>query len=352
MAVVKVPVSKVITGHKALRAALRDTETYSSDLQGDADVRDYRQYPLEVDPPRHHLYRAALAPFFVKPAIEKLEPQFRANTKKLFQDFLANPDQEIIANLILPIVMHNLGTIYNRPQDVAEWISWGPDVWTATGAHRDGSVLHAYIDRVYAECKDASTTDIWQQIANLKIGDEVISYEEFKGVSGVMLAGGRDTVVKFLAGILWYFAENPEEKVLLQNQPEHLDNAVNEFLRYFTPLPAMARTTHPETGATDLPADRYVSMNFLSGNFDEEVFPNPTKVELTRARNPHLAFGFGPHTCIGNHLAEFEARIFITEILDFDFNWKVDSKSEITYLAAPLDTVPNLFHSLFITLPS
>ena len=73
MAVVKLPVSRFIKGHKAVRDALRDTQTYSSDLQGDSDVRTYRQLPLEVDPPRHHLFRSALAPIFVKPAIEKHE---------------------------------------------------------------------------------------------------------------------------------------------------------------------------------------------------------------------------------------------------------------------------------------
>ena len=68
---VNVPASHEITGHKSVREALRNTEKYSSDLQGDADVRDYRQIPLEVDPPRHHLYRAALAPYFVKPTIDE-----------------------------------------------------------------------------------------------------------------------------------------------------------------------------------------------------------------------------------------------------------------------------------------
>ena len=82
-----------ITTHKELRDALRNTETYSSDLQGDADVRDYRQLPLEVDPPRHHLYRTALAPFFVKPSIEKFIPNFKMNSERLLQNFFAEPNK-------------------------------------------------------------------------------------------------------------------------------------------------------------------------------------------------------------------------------------------------------------------
>jgi cytochrome P450 len=91
MAVVKVPITREITGHKAVRQALRDTETYSSDLQGDADVRDYRQLPLEVDPPRHHLYRAALTPHFVKPTIEKNIPEFERISRELIRNFSTGP---------------------------------------------------------------------------------------------------------------------------------------------------------------------------------------------------------------------------------------------------------------------
>mgnify|MGYP003353688744 CR=1 FL=1 len=77
-------ISSIVSGHKQVRAALRDTATYSSDLQGDADVRDYRQIPLEVDPPRHHLYRTALAPYFVKPRIEQFVPPQQKEFTPLF----------------------------------------------------------------------------------------------------------------------------------------------------------------------------------------------------------------------------------------------------------------------------
>ena len=96
--------SQVITGHKAVREALRDTATYSSDLQGDADVRDYRQLPLEIDPPRHHLYRAALAPYFVKPSIEKLIPDFKMIATELIDQFFANDSADVVSELALPFV--------------------------------------------------------------------------------------------------------------------------------------------------------------------------------------------------------------------------------------------------------
>ena len=335
---------KTITGHAALRSALRDTQTYSSDLQGDADVRDYRQLPLEVDPPRHHLYRSALAPFFVKPAIEKHVAQFRSNSETLINKYFTSEPDEVVSALALPLVMQNLGVIYNRPHDVEEWISWGPDVWTAESKERDGKVLHRYIDRIYEEACDAQLSDIYHEIANLEIQGVKISPMEFRGIVGVLLAGGRDTVVKLLSGIIWHFGRTDDLSKIRTGEIS-INSAIQEFLRFLTPLPLMNRTTVPETGTTNLPEDRYVGMSFISGNFDESVFENPHVINLNRARNPHLSFGFGPHTCLGNHIAEIEARVFLETLKDCKFSWRL-LEEKIRFHQTPLETVPDHFSSL------
>lgn len=349
MAVVKVPITREIRGHKAVREALRNTTEYSSDLQGDADVRDYRQLPLEVDPPRHHLFRTALTPFFVRPAIEKHIPTFEAIAAQSLKEFFAHGDQEVVSTLALPLVMKNLGVIYNRPQDVDEWVSWGPDVWTAAGPDRSGNVLHAYLERVYQEAITKPSADIYTQIAQLEIEGKVVTEEEFRGIAGVLLAGGRDTVVKLLTGMIWYFGTTPSALEELRKNPDLIDGAVQEFLRFLTPLPAMARTTVPESSAAELPADRYVQISFISGNFDETVFTNPTEIDFTRARNPHLSFGFGPHTCLGNHVAEIEAKVFLRTLINFNIDWSLSDSSVITYFPGALSNVPEHFKKIFIT---
>lgn len=334
--------SKTIVGHKAVREALRDTQTYSSDLQGDADVRDYRQLPLEVDPPRHHLYRAALAPYFVKPSIELLIPQFREHTEILINDFFSDASLEVGRNLALPLVMNNLGVIYNRPQDVAEWISWGPDVWTAESEKRDGKVLHRYLDAIYEEAIAKSKNDIWSKIAHLEIDGAQVSASEFRGIAGVMLAGGRDTVVKLFTGIMWHFGHNSADLELLRANPELIGSAIQEFLRFLTPLPAMNRTLVPESTSANLPDDRYVGISFISGNFDETVFTNPYDIDFNRGRNPHLSFGFGPHTCLGNHIAEIEAKVFLEALINSKYQWSI-AQEEIEFHPDPFGRVPNQF---------
>jgi len=341
--------SKTIVGHKAVREALRDTQTYSSDLQGDSDVRDYRQLPLEVDPPRHHLYRVALAPYFVKPTIELLIPQFRSHTEDLISDFFKGNNLEVGQHLSLPLVMKNLGVIYNRPQDVAEWILWGSDVWTAESKVRDGKVLHRYLDAIYEEALSKSTDDIWSQIAHLEIEGQQVSAAEFRGIAGVMLAGGRDTVVKLFTGMIWHFGHKPEDLELLRLNPELIGPAIQEFLRFLTPLPAMNRTVVPESSTSDLPDDRYVGISFISGNFDETVFTNPFEIDFNRGRNPHLSFGFGPHTCLGNHIAEIEAKVFLEALLKSGKNWKI-SAEDIRFHQMPYENVPDHFGSVRIEL--
>ena len=347
MAVVKVPISHEISGHKAVRQALRDTATYSSDLQGDADVREYRQLPLEVDPPRHHLFRTALAPYFVKPAIEKFIPEFEVLAREQITKFFAEGG-DVVTNLALPLVMANLGVIYNRPQDVQEWIGWGPDVWTAAGPIRSGDVLHGYLDRIYEEALAGNRKDMWSEVANLEIDGKVVSPEEFRGITGVLLAGGRDTVVKLLTGIVWHLGNSQRDLELLKNDPALFDGAIDELLRFLSPLPAMARTTVPESTTKELPNDRYVQISFISANFDDTVFENPFEIDILRSRNPHLSFGFGPHTCIGNHVTEIEAKVFLKALLEVTTPWEISNQSEIRFYEGALSKVPAHFAQLVV----
>ncbi len=86
-------------------------------------------------------------------------------------------------------------------------------------------------------------------------------------------------------------------------------------------------------------------MSFISGNFDETVFANPLEIDLDRERNPHLSFGFGPHTCIGNHVTEVEARVFLETFLAMNIKIEI-SESEIIFHQDRLKNVPDKFVSL------
>ena len=169
-----------------------------------------------------------------------------------------------------------------------------------------------------------------------------VSADEFRGIAGVMLAGGRDTVVKLFTGIMWHFGNHPDDLHLLRSRPELIGPAIQEFLRFLTPLPAMNRTLVPESSGLELPDDRYVGISFISGNFDETVFTDPYEINFNRGRNPHLSFGFGPHTCLGNHIAEIEAKVFLEALLSSHVDWEIVTE-DIRFHPTPYEKVPDHF---------
>lgn len=337
-----------ITGHGNVRAALRDTETYSSDIQGDADVRNYRQIPLEVDPPQHHSYRTALNPLFVRPRIEKLIPQFTEIAKKLLDEFEKN-DGDFIQKVALPYVVRCLTVIYNRPDDYEEWMSWGADVWVQTPTGRTGEFLHSYLKRVYDESKPEDD-DAWSMVKSIEIDGNVITFKEFLGAGSVMLAGGRDTVVKLNTFSVYHLLNYPEDAAKLLNGTIAIPAAINEFLRFTSPLPGMMRLAPhaKEKPDNQRVEEDFVYINFASGNHDESVFPQPDKVDISREKITHVAFGFGPHTCVGNHIAEIETRILIEQFLPRLSKWKIE-KAEVTWQEVNNSKFPGHFESVEIS---
>lgn len=339
-----------VTGHANVRSAARDTENYSSDLQGDRDVRTYRQIPLEVDPPRHHLYRTALSPLFVKPKIEKMIPQFEVIARELIVDFRKKGGGDVVSQLALPMVAHCLGIIYNRPQDVSEWLSWGPDVWITTPDGRSGKHLDTYLKSVFDEAENSKADDAWTFISNLEISGQRLERTEMYGIANVLLAGGRDTVVKLMTGMIWHLATATSDREYLRENPGKLGSAIHEVLRYLSPLPRMERIPAAVKALPEADRDPkdYVHLSFVSGNFDESVFANPDEINIHRERNPHLAFGFGPHTCIGNHVAEVETAALISIFLAEVKDWEISPKSEIHFDQIGKFKYPGRFHTLLV----
>jgi cytochrome P450 len=337
-----------ISGHAAVRAALRDTETYSSDLQGDADVRDYRQIPLEVDPPSHHSYREALAPMFVKPRIESLVPNFQRNAIRILDEYEAAGGGDFIRDVALNYVVTCLGDIFNRPQDVAEWMSWGAAVWEADGNGRSGDRLHEYLRRVFDEAQTSDVDDVWTFIAQLHINEQPMTFEQFMGIGSVSLAGGRDTVVKLITGSTWHLITSSTNRAMLLSGEVEMKKAIQELLRYFTPLPGMLRVPPEQQSLSDVERnpDTFTEISFLSANFDETVFAAPDVIDFTRARIPHVAFGFGPHTCIGNAIAEIETEVLLSELVGRLDAWSLVADPEIEWTDVSGYRFPNAFHTM------
>lgn len=309
-----------VQGHTAVKAASKDWARYSSDLQGDADVRTYRQLPLEVDPPSHGAYRDLLLPYFGRVQVAAMEPGFRAAARALVATFLERGHLDAVEELALPMVLRGLAVAFRRPQDLATWTAWGVETWIERGdGTRDGAHLDAYLDSVVDEAMAAPDPDgdVFARLAAGTIDGRTLTRDELLGMTNLVLAGGRDTVVKLICAALWHLAQEPRDLAALRTDPTALPVAIEEWLRWMSPLPRMERELRQVTvvDGIERAAGERVMLSFVSANHDPAVFEDAATVRIDRRPNHHIAFGNGPHTCVGAHLAKVETRIFLEELL-------------------------------------
>jgi cytochrome P450 len=338
-----------VSGHADLKAAARDWRRYSSDLLGDVDVRDYKQLPLEVDPPEHGAYRKILDPIFARNAIAAKAPALREVARRLVAEFAAAGQPEAVHGLAMPMVVRGIGIALGREQDIEEYLSWGDDAWeTLPDGTRSGARLHGYLDRALAEVQADPGDDAFSLIAAADFDGRPLTHEEQVGFASIVLTGGRDTVIGLISGAISYLADHPDDRARLAADPAKIPTALEELLRYLSPLPAMERiaTEHVEGewGAAD--AGEIVLLGFAKANHDARVFDDPASLDLERKPNRHLAFGNGPHTCIGLHLARIEAQVFLEELLTAVPDWQHAGEPTITWGDVAGSRVPVYFGAL------
>ncbi len=340
---------KIIKGSAEVRKAARDYENYSSDLQGDQDVRDYKQLPLEVDPPDHTVIRDLLNPWFSKEAVQQHSAEFRSIAKSLIDSF--GEEVEVTRDLALQMIVQCLGVVFRRPQDVAEWFSWGPDTWiTDEDGIRHGDHLDRYLKKTFDELDEHPTDDLFGVLNRANLDGRKLTRKEKYGIANLVLAGGRDTVVKLISGCLWHLANNAEHRKKLQAEPELIPDFITEMVRFLSPLPMMHRVDVQETTNPEEP--KYAWLSFISANQDKTVIQEPEQIKLDRGANPHLGFGYGRHSCIGMHLAQLEAKIVLELWLTKFSSWEVLPESELFFDFEDYKFIPSRFHKLSLKLDS
>lgn len=311
----------LILRHKDLRDAARDTVTFTSDtpcrvpIPSEEKVRSVRQLPIEVDPPEHTEYRALVEPFFKRPN----EPEYIKRVEELIAELLdtatLQPSIDVIHEFALPLQCRALTLLMNLPEAEAEtWLGWGTHVFREGEGTKKGAALEEYIFRkIDHALAHPGGDDFFGVLTRSTYQGRVLTREEVAGFANLMFAGGRDTVINSIAGTVAYLAEDTGALQALRGKPRLITLASEELLRALSPVTHIGRTATRETeihGVAVTPGQR-VSLCFASANFDETVFDHPEEVRLDRQPNPHVAFGFGPHLCLGAP----HARVIIRTLL-------------------------------------
>lgn len=323
----------MILRHEEVRKAARDWKTYSSDapfrvpIPSEEDVRTMRQLPVETDPPDHTDYRRIVEPFFQRAKDPQMMAQVEALIDGMLQEAMRHDSIEVVREFALPIQSRAMTYLLNVPESEADlWIGWGIHVFRDGGSK--GMSLEAYLHQQLDRGAAQAGGDFFSALAHATFRGRPLTREEMMGFGNLTFAGGRDTVIHTLSSVLGYLAGHPEALEFLRQDPSRVVHATEEFFRVVTPLTHIGRVCPVESQVEGMtvPAGGRVSLCWASANQDEAVFENPSEVRLDRKPNPHMAFGFGAHLCLGAAHARLLVRTLLLKC--------IDRVSQITVLSA------------------
>jgi len=316
--------------HEDVRKAARDWQTFSSDaafrvpIPSEEHLRSVRQLPIEVDPPEQTDYRKLVEPFFLRAKQPGFVARVEALTERLVAAALACESLEAVGEFALPLQSRALTVLLDVPEDEAErFIAWGVHVFHGEKGVEQAAALERYLNEQFDRAAQQLATggsapaagdDFYALLNTATFQGRPLSRAEMLGFANLMFAGGRDTVIHTISSVIGYLAGRPEALEFLRAEPGRIVHASEEFFRVFMPLTHIGRVCPVKTdmhGMTVQAGDR-ASLCWASANLDETVFEAADEIRLDRRPNPHVAFGFGPHLCLG----AAHARTVVRTLLD------------------------------------
>lgn len=313
--------------------AAQDPATFSSrDVTIPTEVLPAPPPPLMVDPPVHRDFRAPLLERFSAGAVRKVEPLVRRAATRLIDDFIERGSADLAAELCIPYPAHGAMHLLSLPEaDVPRFQAWAVRIFQNQGDLSIPMELAQYFGPMYGELAGQDGDEIPSLARRLVIDGREIQLMEYVMLLTTLVVAALDTTANATSQILLVLAQQPELRSALIADPGLLPSAIEELLRYVTPLPALARvTTCPvELGGQVIGPDEKVLLNWIAANHDPDEFPDPDSIILDRSPNRHLAFGLGPHRCLGMHLARLEVRVLLEEVLSRLPDYRVDEPAVV-----------------------
>lgn len=327
-----------ITKHDDVMAVERANELFTNsprpvlmraeqdELQEQAQIRTL----IHMDDPEHRLMRAVAADWFTPKALREMKVRVdelaRIHVDRLRDtggecDFV----QEIAVNYPLYVIMSLLGLPqgdFPRMLELTQELVGSEDAEMQRSASPEEQMaglldMFAYFTALTASRRETPTSDLASTIANAKIDGELLGDIDIVSYYAIIATAGHDTTSSTISGGMRALIDHPDQRRLLQAEPGLMSSAVEEMIRWVTPVKAFMRTASADTEVRGVPiaAGESVLLSYASANRDEEIFTNPFRFDITRRPNKHVAFGFGVHFCLGAALARMEIASFFTELL-------------------------------------
>lgn len=333
-----------LTKLEDIRWAERQPALFSSAVNGSRPNGAAQPSMIDADDPEHARQRRIVARGFTPRQMAAYESHVVAVARHLVDSVVKKGTCDIVADIAKPLPMTLIGEMLGAPEsDYDRLQTWSDRMIDGSDGPENVTedVMNAafdyygYISTVIEERKSSPGDDLVSKfVTAAEEGDDVLDDAHVVGNALLLLVGGNETTRNVIAGGIEALLRRPEQMRYAQASPENLERAVEEALRWVTPIINMNRTTTQDVTVreTVIPAGSQVLMHYLSANRDEEIFDRPDEFDASRHPNPHIAFGWGPHLCLGANLARLELRAVYREVLTRLSNLRLaDADFEPTY---------------------
>jgi len=316
----------VVASRAAVDEVLRNPDSYTS--RGLVQLGNVRPLiPLSVDPPEHQKYRKMLDPFFAPKRMDAVEDDITARINHFIDAFsdrgscnfteeLAVPFPSAVFLGLMGLPWEELDTLLRLKDGIMR-----PGGGTAAADEqmriRDetGQAIYAYFNAILDERQSDPREDILTEFLRAEVDGEKLSRDEILDICFLFLIAGLDTVTDSLTCFLAYLGQHPDHRRQIVDDPDVIPRAVEELLRWETPVAGVARASTGDTTVAGCPISggSVVFVSIGAANVDPAEFDDPFEVRFDREQNRHLAFGGGVHRCLGSHLARRELRVALRE---------------------------------------
>lgn len=322
----------VVSRYEDVRAVLSDAETFASGM-GTVPSGFVSAKPMMIsqDPPYHTHLRSAVHHTFTPRRMRALEEFIRTTTRSLLDAIDPEAETDLFDALTDPlpvaVITELLGIGFEDRKQFSAYAGAVIHAVEGKGPTAEEGILwiYEYLEQVLPEREARPGDDLVSRLLHPEPGEPRLNHDEVVGFCALLLMAGTETTTNALGNAFVLLHENPEVRSRLAKEPAGMARAVEEFLRFESPVPGLSRvaTRDVEMHGVVIPKGARVHMAFAAANRDERAFRNASSLDPSRHPNAHLAFSMGIHFCLGASLARAEMRIAIDEMIGRFPNYRV-----------------------------
>jgi cytochrome P450 family 142 subfamily A polypeptide 1 len=311
----------------------KNQETFSA-AQGVLPESDALVSIVCMDDPRHLRLRKLVNRGFTPRMVGMLETKIRALATEILDEVAPRGSCDLVRDVAVPLPLYIIAEMLGIPrEDFTRFHDWSNRLINVAGNYEDATTVMdatcayaeygTYLKEIFADRRRAPRQDLTgilvaaQQDGMLAEDEEAMENDEIVMFMTLLLVAGNETTRNAITGGMLALMQHPEQCELLRRRPALIDRAVEEILRYVSPIICFRRTAMRDTEirGQQIAAGERVLMLYQSANRDEAVFTDSESFDVTRDPNPHVAFGVGTHFCLGANLARAELRIMVEELV-------------------------------------